>query len=138
MITARVGERLLDQGRDRVLDLGRRTLGPRLEALLQDGREFVGLARLRPPAAAGLDLGLPASPWPIPCSLAYLSACGFAAALAGASLSAAISLRIGQQLLELVLGRDLAVHVAQQIGELLARLQQLGDRRAPAGRPRPG
>ena len=36
----------LHQRRDRVLDLGRRALGARLEALLQNGREFVGIARL--------------------------------------------------------------------------------------------
>ena len=35
-----------DQRRDRVLDLGRRALGARLEALLQQRRELVGFARL--------------------------------------------------------------------------------------------
>ena len=35
-----------DQGRDRILDFGRGALGARLEALLQQRRELVGLDRL--------------------------------------------------------------------------------------------
>src|SRR6185437_10086249 len=38
-------------------------------------------------------------------------------------------LRVGQELLQRIFGRRLAVHVAEQVGELLARLQQLGGRR---------
>jgi hypothetical protein len=37
-------------------------------------------------------------------------------------------LRVGQELLDLVFGRNLAVHVAKEVRELLARLQQLGER----------
>ncbi len=40
---ARVGEGLLNQRSDRVLDFGRCALAARLEALLQDRREIVGL-----------------------------------------------------------------------------------------------
>ena len=53
---AGVGERLLDERGDRVLDLGRRAFGARLEALLEDRREFVGIARLD--GAGRLDLPL--------------------------------------------------------------------------------
>ena len=42
---AGVGQRLLHQRGDRVLDLGRRALAARLEALLQERREFVGLLK---------------------------------------------------------------------------------------------
>src|SRR4051794_25416018 len=38
-----VAQRFLDQGRDRILDLGRRALGARLEALLEQRLEIVGL-----------------------------------------------------------------------------------------------
>src|SRR5262245_29984990 len=37
--------------------------------------------------------------------------------------------RIGQKLLDLVFGGDLAVHVAHQVRELLTRLQEFGERR---------
>ena len=44
---ARIGQRLLHQRIDRVLDLGRRALASRLEGLLQERREFVGLLVVR-------------------------------------------------------------------------------------------
>ena len=61
MIEAGVGERLLDQRRDRVLDLGRRALGARLEALLQQRRKLVRVPglRLALPAAGRVTVSLP-------------------------------------------------------------------------------
>src|SRR3984893_2634140 len=58
---------------------------------------------------------------------------GIAFALAARLRSAVFQgrhqLRIGQQFAQRLLRRDLAVHVAGQIGELLSRLEQLGKRR---------
>ena len=59
-----IGERLLDQGLDRVFDLRRRALGSRLEALLQQCRKLIGLAGFHR-AASLPELELFQPPWHI-------------------------------------------------------------------------
>ena len=65
-----VRQRLIDQGRNRVLDLGRRAFRLGLETLLQDRREIVDLARLDCCPAGLLGLCFRCH-----CRLARLTAC---------------------------------------------------------------
>ena len=152
---AGVGQRLLDQRADRVLDLGRRPLAARLEALLQERREFVGFlirsfgrGRLfllkfgghgRPSIAMSGGAGSTAvcditrRRRPVVCPLPLWSAMASLAPL----LQRLHQLGTGRGAPELLLGGDLAVHVALQVGELFARLEQGTQRRHLAGDRRP-
>ena len=124
-----------DQGRDRVLDLGRRALGARLEALLEQDWRIRRLRGLRPVFRHASSVAL----FAMIALASYFVGLGFRlrrprfGSGGGARLERLHELRIGEQLLELVFGRHLAVHVAQQVGELLARLEQLRQRRDLAG-----
>src|SRR5215470_4213627 len=56
-------------------------------------------------------------------------ACAFIARFRGTTLHGRHELRVGQQFAQRVFRRDLAVHVALQVGKLLPRIEELGERR---------
>ena len=113
---------------DGVLDLGRGALGARLEALLEDARRTRRDRAVSTRRAIAL---LVAASRHVPPRLFYLFCLRLPARrrCGHASLSAAISCGSARSFLIWSLGGDLAVHVAQQVRELLARLQQLGQGR---------
>src|SRR5262249_158494 len=101
---AGVGKRLLDQRGDRVLDLGCGALGARLEGLLEQRREVVGLALDDERVLLGIegvrrhDISLPIayalpSPSPPCCdarSLSVAISCGSASSLRSDSSAATL------------------------------------------------